>query len=112
MRLSQQSTASVLAELGERIRRQRLNLNITQGALATKAGVGRSVIQKIERGDTCMLDGWLEVLRALGVLDQLDAFLPDPGISPVQVAKLQGRERKRATGRRVGPGFSRNEKGR
>jgi putative transcriptional regulator len=47
-----------------------------------------------------MVDGWLRVLRALDVLDQLDAFLPDPGISPLQLVRMQGRERQRASGRR------------
>jgi len=100
MHLSMLNDSLVLTELGERLRRQRLNLNITQEELAERAGVARSVIQKIEGGEACMLDGWLRVLRALGVLDQLDAFLPDPGVSPIQIARMQGRERRRATGRR------------
>lgn len=39
----------------------------------------------------------LSVLRALGRLENLDAFLPDPGMSPIQLAKLKGRERQRAS---------------
>jgi putative transcriptional regulator len=104
MNLSVMNDAAVLTELGERLRRHRLNLDITQDDLAEKAGVARSVVQKIEQGEPCMLDGWLRVLRALGALDQLDAFLPDPGISPLQLARLQNRERRRATGRRGGGG--------
>jgi hypothetical protein len=42
----------------------------------------------------------LGVLRALGRLENLDAFLPDPGPSPIQLAKLQGKERQRASGPR------------
>ena len=29
-------------------------------------------------------------------LDGIDSFLPDPGISPVQLARMKGRERRRA----------------
>lgn len=100
MKLSSLSDMAMLKELGERVRRHRLNLDVTQEALAVQAGVGRSVIQKIEQGETCRLDRWLHVLRALGVLDQLDAFLPDPGISPLQLARLRDRERQRASGKR------------
>jgi hypothetical protein len=38
----------------------------------------------------------IRVLRAMGKLSQLDAFLPEPGLSPIQLAKLKGRERQRA----------------
>ena len=97
MSFSSMGDTAVLKELGERVRRHRLNLNVTQKDLAEKAGVARSVVQKIEQGETCMLDGWLRVLRSLGVLDQLNAFLPDPGVSPLQLARLRDRERQRAS---------------
>ena len=100
MNLSAMSDMAVLKELGERLRRHRLNLDITQQVLARNAGVARSLVQRIERGQPCTLDGWVRVLRVLGVLDQLDAFLPDPGISPLQLARLQDREPQRATGSR------------
>ena len=38
----------------------------------------------------------IQILRALEALDGLDSFLPDPGISPLQLAGMKGRERKRA----------------
>jgi len=101
MNLSTMSDAAVLKELGERVRRYRLNLDVTQEALSESAGVARSVVQKIEQGETCTMAGWLRVLRALGVLDQLDAFLPDPGISPLQLARLQNHVKQRASGRPV-----------
>lgn len=100
MKFSSMSDSAVLAELGDRVRRTRLNLNITQEALAEKAGVARSVVQKMEQGEGCMLDGWLRVLRVLGVLDQLNAFLPDPGVSPLQLVRMQDRMRQRASGGR------------
>ncbi len=110
MSFSSMGDAAVLKELGERVRRHRLNLNVTQKDLAEKAGVARSVVQKIEQGETCLLDGWLRVLRSLGVLDQLNAFLPDPGVSPLQLARLQDRERQRASGKHSGVDDSYNEK--
>jgi predicted transcriptional regulator len=93
---------AVLMEIGNRIRRERLNQNTTQASLARSAGVSRRVILDLEAGRGCGLSAFVEILRALRKLDQLDVLLPEPGISPLQLAKLKGRERKRASGRRTG----------
>jgi putative transcriptional regulator len=43
----------------------------------------------------------IAVLRELGALEQLDHFIPaTTRISPLQLAKLQGRMRERASGKR------------
>lgn len=90
----------ILAVLGERASRQRLNLNTTQAVLSERAGVTRIVVQHLEGGRGCTLRNMIRILRALGLLDQLDAFLPEPGLSPIQLARLKGRVRHRATGKR------------
>jgi transcriptional regulator with XRE-family HTH domain len=95
------NSQAVLKEIGVRTRRERLNQNLTQETLAQRAGVSRRVVLDLERGKGCGLSSLIEILRALRKLDQLDAFLPDPGISPLQLAKLRGRERQRASGRRT-----------
>jgi len=94
------SDKAILEALGARLRRQRLNQDITQKELAERAGVARTVIQKMEQGEEFMVDGLIRVMRVLNLLDQLDNFLPDPGISPIQLARLQGKERQRASGER------------
>lgn len=94
------SDKAILEELGARLRRQRLNQDITQKELAEKAAVSRTVIQKMEQGEEVVVAGLIRVMRALNLLDQLDNFLPDPGISPIQLARLQGKERQRASGDR------------
>ena len=91
---------AVLKEIGRRIRRERLNQNTTQAALAQSAGVSRRVILDLEAGKGCGLSSFVEILRALRKLDQLDTLLPEPGISPLQLAKLKGKARKRASGKR------------
>ena len=90
------SDKAVIAELGKRIRRQRLNQNVTQKELAEKAGVAYAVVQKLEQGEDCRIGGLIRILRALGGLDQLDLFLPDPGVSPLQLVRQQSHERQRA----------------
>lgn len=99
----------MLRILGERIKRERLNQNLTQGDLAASCGVGRRTLVAMESGASASMDTWLSVLRGLGRLAQLDGFLPEPPPSPVQLAKLQGRVRQRARGRpnrRAGDGRS------
>jgi putative transcriptional regulator len=88
---------AVLKEIGQRISRQRLNRNITQMELAYKAGVTRIVVQRLENGLGCNLESLIRILRPLDCIDQLNSFLPEPGISPLQLAKLKGHERVRAS---------------
>lgn len=95
------SDQAALDELGRRVQIHRLNMNLTQAAVAEKAGVSRRALQKLESGESCTLLVLIRILRALGKLDALDAFLPEPGLSPLQLAKLKGRERKRASGGRA-----------
>lgn len=101
MNMNAISDQAVLEELGRRVQIHRLNMNLTQAAVAEKAGVSRRALQKLESGESCTLLVLIRILRALGRLDALDAFLPEPGLSPLQLAKLKGRERKRASGGRA-----------
>ncbi len=95
------SDHALLVELGGRLQRTRLNRNLTQPELAAQAGVSRRALQGLEAGKATTLGTFIRALRALGVIEQLDAFLPAPGQSPIQLAKLKGHERQRATGRRI-----------
>ena len=90
------SDTAILKEIGVRVQRERLNRNISQAELALTAGISRRALQNLESGRPCTTALLIRVLRALGKLDALDAFLPEPGISPIQLAKLKGRERLRA----------------
>jgi transcriptional regulator with XRE-family HTH domain len=91
------SNKAVLLEIGERINRMRLNRNITQMDLVRLSGVTRIVVQRLENGHGCTLESFVQIVRGLGCIDQLDSFLPEPGISPIQLAKLKGKQRMRAS---------------
>lgn len=43
---------------------------------------------------------FVQVLRALGSLDELEGILPDAGPSPIELAKHRGRVRQRASKQR------------
>lgn len=89
---------AILQEIGERLRQARLQQNMTQAALSDLTGVSRRTIQKTEEGDVSTLKTLIALLRGLGLLEQLNLLLPEAPISPIQLAKLRGKVRKRASG--------------
>ncbi len=91
------SDDAILKELGHRIAQYRLNLNMTQAALAQEAGVSRRTLHRIEHGDPTHITNTLRILRALDLLDNLGALIPEPAISPIQQVKMQGKKRQRAS---------------
>lgn len=98
MNYSRLSDEDILKLMAKRVKQRRLNLNITQKELAAAAGIHIQTIKKFEAGNNTMLQTLIQILRVFGDLDTLETFLPDPGISPVQLYKLKGKKRKRASG--------------
>ena len=104
MQITSLSTdAAVLAELGRRLERSRLERNVTQEQLAHEAGVSRSTVVRVEAGEQVKLTAIVRVLRALGLAGQLDLLVPEPLPSPVELLRRQGRPRRRAASRPPGP---------
>ena len=77
-------------EIGRRIKALRLRKNITQKELAEATTVSLNTIKSLESGSG-KLSTVIAVLRELGALEQ---------ISPLQLARMQGRQRVRASGGR------------
>ncbi|MFT0211052.1 helix-turn-helix transcriptional regulator [Pseudomonas sp. F1_0610] len=93
-----QITATALAEeIGERLKQARLNRDLTQSQVATLAGIARKTVLNAEKGKV-QLEILIAILMALDLTGQLDLFLPKQEISPLQLAKLQGKRRQRASG--------------
>jgi DNA-binding XRE family transcriptional regulator len=78
------SDPAIVSQLGIFLRQIRLQQNLTQEEVAEKAGLSRSAISDIENGKTVasMLDNWQVTSQ----------------VSPLQMAKLSGKERLRASG--------------
>ena len=98
------TTEEILRELGQRIQRYRLQQNRTLVDVAASAGVGVRTAKRAEAGERPTLETIVRLLRALGRLDTLNAFLPAPLVSPLQLASLGGHERQRAGTPRRRPG--------
>ncbi|NCA78959.1 MAG: XRE family transcriptional regulator [Sphingobacteriia bacterium] len=91
------SDAAILQKLGGYLKQMRLNEDMTQGTLATRAGVARSVVSSIENGKGGTLTSLVQILRVLRKLDTLNVFVVEEPISPMYIAKMAGKRRQRAS---------------
>lgn len=91
------SDRAILREIGGRLKRKRLDKNVSQQELAELAGLNRTTVSEIEQGKPFAMLTFIQILRALDALEELDSLLPDPGISPLQLAKMKGKVRRRVS---------------
>jgi putative transcriptional regulator len=87
---------AVLEGLGDRLSRYRLDRNLTQADLAIEAGVHKNTVFRLEAGGSTQLKNLVRVLRVLGLLDRLEALVPEPVPSPLRQLEALERQRKRA----------------
>ena len=95
--------AAILEQLGGRLKRTRLQRNLTQRRLAEEAGVSLATIRNLEGGKPSQLVTLIRALRVLGLLGGLERAVPEPPPSPIEELRMRGRERKRASAPRSGP---------
>ncbi|HEV3323216.1 MAG TPA: helix-turn-helix transcriptional regulator [Solirubrobacteraceae bacterium] len=92
--------AAVLAELGRRLTRHRLERNWTQAELAAEAGIGQATVQRAERGQSVQMTSMVKLLRTLELLGGLDAAIPESIDLPIAQLERERRGiRRRASGR-------------
>ncbi len=96
MKLEKMSPVAIAEELGNRLKQARLNVDLTQAEVASRAGLNRRTILNAEKGKV-QLENLVAILVSMDMVDQLNMFLPAQEISPIQLAKLKGQERKRAS---------------
>jgi transcriptional regulator with XRE-family HTH domain len=103
--------AAVLAEIGRRLARQRLERNWTQAQMAAEAGLGQATVQRAERGESIQMTSMVKLLRTLGLLGALDAAVPESIVLPIaQLEREQRHVRRRASGVGRGAGGEPGEK--
>ncbi|MEE4607388.1 MAG: helix-turn-helix transcriptional regulator [Desulfobacteraceae bacterium] len=91
---------AILTELGGRLAQRRLELQLTQEMLAEQAGVSKRTVERIEAGATTQTSTLIRVLRVLDLLDRLETLVPEAGLRPMDLIRLKGKARKRASGKR------------
>lgn len=86
---------ALLQKMGDFIKNKRLNINKTQAQLAADAGINRSTLIELESGGGANLLTFIQVMRALGQLDFLSFFEIETELSPLQLAEMQAKYKKR-----------------
>jgi transcriptional regulator with XRE-family HTH domain len=91
---------TLVEHIGAFIKHHRMEQNKTQDVLANAAGISRSTLSLLERGETVTLASVIQVLRVLDQLHVMDAFSIQHVISPLTLAKMEKNKRKRASGKK------------
>ena len=83
------SDTAILQKIGEFVKHHRMNQQKSQDQLATEAGMSRSTLSLLERGEKVNLITLIQVLRVLNQLHWLESFEVKQEISPMDYIKLQ-----------------------
>jgi len=90
------SDKALLKAMGEFVKHHRVNQNKTQDELAKSAGISRSTLSLLERGETVTIATFIQVLRVLDLLYIMDAFKVKDEISPIEYARLKKNKKQRS----------------
>lgn len=90
------SDKALAQHIGVFVKHHRLEQNKTQDELATAAGISRSTLSLLERGERVTLATLIQALRVLDQLHVMEAFDVQENISPLALAKIEQEKRKRA----------------
>ena len=93
---SENNNTAVLRELGARIKRNRIDMRLSQQDFAAKAGISTRTLSAAENGEDIRLSSLLRILRTLGCLENIDLLIPELAFDPESYRTL-GRERKRVS---------------
>ncbi|MEJ2539935.1 MAG: helix-turn-helix domain-containing protein [Gemmatimonadota bacterium] len=99
----QQTDRAVLSEVAARLNAARLSRDLTQAELAHEAGVSKRTVERLEAGESTQLTSFIRVLRALDLLERLEALLPEARPGPMDLLRREGQAPQRASGRRTPP---------
>lgn len=80
------TTPEVCQALGARLRAHRLAQNLKQAELAQKAGVSKLTVLKLENKGLVTLHSFIQVVRVLGLLDELAEIF---ALQPQSIAMME-----------------------
>ncbi|MBP3737337.1 MAG: helix-turn-helix domain-containing protein [Lachnospiraceae bacterium] len=94
-----ETNAGLLRELGRRIADTRIACSMTRAELAERAGTSVKTLQRLEEGENVRVEAYLSAFRALGILGNLEAVIPQQEEKPSDLLRY-GHRRKRASGKK------------
>lgn len=101
-RIDELDDTALLKELGRRIAFLRVSARMKQENLSEKTGISRFALSRLENGaGGIRLESFLAVLRCLNVLNRLTTVLPEPALTPLQLAELEKKGLKHSVPKRV-----------
>lgn len=100
MRLRVQSDQVLGATIGAHLQTLRLKRNISLETVAENEAISRQTLHLLLNQVKGTLINLIAVLRALGELERLSSLLEDVMPSPLQIVRMEGKKRRRASGRR------------
>lgn len=86
------SDIQILDKIGAFVKAERIAQQKSQEQLSTEAGISRSTLSLLERGEKVNLITLIQVLRVLDQLQWLEAFELKNTISPMEYIKLQKKQ--------------------
>ncbi|MFQ5328890.1 MAG: helix-turn-helix transcriptional regulator [Thermodesulfobacteriota bacterium] len=91
---------AILTEIGKRVARRRLNLQLTQADLAEESGVSKRTVERIEAGASAQMSSMVRIFRVLELLPGLESIIPEAGPGPMDLLRQKGKVRQRASSKR------------
>jgi len=93
---SELSDGALLEKIGQFVQQTRLRQNKSQQQVADAAGVNRSTLSQVENGRGGTLLSLIQILRVLNQMSFLKVFQVEEKVSPMYLAKLEMKKRRRA----------------
>ena len=90
------SNTAIMSELGNRIKKNRLDMQMSQQEFAHRAGISTRTLSVAENGGDIRLESLIRIMRILGTIENFNLLLPELTINPEDYRTL-GMERQRVS---------------
>jgi len=95
------TSQAILAKLAERVKKYRIDMNLSQAEFAQKAGISLKSITNFESGSDVKFSNFIKILKALEIADNLEILVPDVSKRPSSfLASEKQRQRVRKSGKK------------
>ena len=89
------TSKAILSNLAGRVKKYRLDMNLSQTEFAKKAGISVRSIINFESGLDVKLSNFIKILKALELSDNLEVLVPDVSKRPSSYIKEKQKQRVR-----------------
>ncbi len=76
------TSQAILAQLAERVKKYRIDMNLSQAEFSQKAGISLKSVTNFENGSDVKFSNFIKILKALELADNLELLVPDVSKRP------------------------------